>query len=141
MLERNEGGKTKLIDSPYNLLYILGIGFILFGSQKDADLMIEATQIEEFPDDLRLYIKVLLTVCAYAGSGNVIKIQELQQLVAKKKDEINPKTKQIAIIGLSIIALGEEMGMEMLPRSFNRFLQYGDVSIKKAVSLAYAVLR
>lgn len=103
--------------------------------------MIEATQIEDFPEDLRLYIKVLLTICAYAGSGNVIKIQELQQLVAKKKGEINPKTKQLAIIGLSIIALGEEMGMEMLPRSFNHFLQFGDVSVKKAVSLAYAVLR
>lgn len=129
------------MDSPYNLLYILGIGFILFGNQKDADLMIEATQIEDFPEDLRLYIKVLLTICAYAGSGNVIKIQELQQLVAKKKGEVNAKTKQLAIIGLSIIALGEEMGMEMLPRSFNHFLQFGDVSVKKAVSLAYAILR
>jgi 26S proteasome regulatory subunit N1 len=47
----------------------------------------------------------------------------------------------IAVIGMSIIALGEDIGMEMLPRSFNHFLQFGDVTIKKSVSLAYAVLR
>jgi 26S proteasome regulatory subunit N1 len=129
------------MDSPYNLLFILGIGFIIFGNQKDADLMIEATQIDEFPSDLKLYIKTLLTICAYAGSGNVIKIQELQQLVAKKKGEIHEQVKMIAVIGMSIIALGEDIGMEMLPRSFNHFLQFGDVTIKKSVSLAYAVLR
>jgi len=122
-------------------LFILGIGFIIFGNQKDADLMIEATQIDEFPTDLKLYIKTLLTICAYAGSGNVIKIQELQQLVAKKKGEIHEQVKMLAVIGMSIIALGEDIGMEMLPRSFNHFLQFGDVTIKKSISLAYAVLR
>lgn len=102
--------------------------------------MIEATQIEDFPVDLRLYIKTLLTVCAYAGSGNVIKIQELQQLIGKRKEEIHPKIKQIAVIGMSIIAVGEDIGSEMLPRSFNHFLQFGDIHVKKAIPLAYSVL-
>ncbi len=129
-----------MIDSPFNLLYILGMGLIIYGNQKNVEVIIETTQIDEFPADLRLYIKTLLTTCAYAGSGNVMKIQELQQLVAKKKDEINPKTKMLAIIGMSVIAIGEEMGMEMLPRSFNNFLQFGDTTTKKAVSLAYSLL-
>lgn len=140
-MERNEGGKNKLIDSPYNMLYILGMGLILLGAQKDADLMIEATQIDDFPVDLKLYIKTLLTICAYVGSGNVMKIQELQQIVAKKKEEVHQKTRQIAVIGMSIIALGEDIGMEMLPRSFNHFQQFGDVIIRKAVCLAYAFIR
>ena len=102
--------------------------------------MIDATQIDEFPPELKQYIKILLTICAYAGSGNVIKIQELQQVVAKKKEDVNPKVKQLAIIGMSIIAIGEDIGMEMLPRSFNHFLQFGDTTVKKAVCLAYAFL-
>lgn len=141
LCERNEGGKKKLIDSPYTLLYTLGVGLVLLGKQKDADLIIETFQVEEFPADLRLYIKTLLTILAYAGSGNVSKIQELQHLVAKKKDDINSKTKQLAIIGMSIIALGEDIGTEMLPRSFNHFLQFGDVNVKKAVTLATSILR
>lgn len=117
------------------------MGLVLLGAQKDADLMIEATQLEEFPADLRLYMKTLLTACAYAGSGNVVKIQEMQHLVAKKTDEINAKIKSLAVIAISIIGLGEEVGMEMIPRAFNRFLQYGDLAVKRAVSLANGLLK
>jgi hypothetical protein len=77
------------------LLYALGMGFLCFGAQKDAELIIETTQIQEFSADLQLLLKVVLTSCAYAGSGNVLKVQELMGLVAKKKDEINPKIQVI----------------------------------------------
>lgn len=138
LCERNEGGKKILLDSPFLLLYVLGIGLVLLGKQKEADLIIETFQIEEFPNDLRVYIKTLLTVCAYAGSGNVVKIQELQQLVSKK--EIHNKVKQIAIIGMAVIAMGEGIGMEMLPRLYNHFLQFGDTGIKQAVLLGLSLL-
>ena len=139
LCERNEGGKKNLMESPFTLLYVLGIGLVLLGKQKEADLIIETFQIEEFSQDLRQYIKTILTLCAYAGSGNVVKIQELQQLVAKKKDT-HTKVKQVAIIGMSFMSIGESIGSEMLPRSFNHFLQFGDASIKKAVTLALALL-
>ena len=141
LIARNDGGKGKLMESPYLVLYILGMGLALLGQQKDADLMIEATQLEEFPLEMRMFIKTLLTACAYAGSGNVVKVQELMHLVAKTKDEIHPKVQSVAVIGISIIALGEETGMEMIVRSFNHFLQYGDVSVKKSVSLALSLLK
>lgn len=141
LIARNDGGKGKLMESPYLVLYILGMGLALLGQQKDADLMIEATQLEEFPLEMRMFIKTLLTACAYAGSGNVVKVQELMHLVAMTKDEINPKVQSVAVIGISIIALGEETGMEMIVRSFNHFLQYGDVSVKKSVSLALSLLK
>jgi len=114
---------------------------VLFGSQNEADLMIEATQLEGFSPELKLYIKTLLTACAYAGSGNVMKVQEMQHLVAKTKEEVHPKVKSIAVIAISIIALGEEIGMEMITRTFNHFLQYGDISVKKSVCLALSLIR
>lgn len=117
------------------------MGLTLIGMQKDADLMIEATQLEEFPVEMRDYIKTLLTACAYAGSGNVSKVQEMQHLVAKTKDEINPKVQSIAVIAISLIAMGEEIGSEMVIRAFNHFLQYGDVSVKRAVSLATSLVK
>jgi len=129
------------MESPYLVLYILGMGLVLLGQQKDADLMIEATQLEDFPVEMRMFIKTLLTACAYAGSGNVVKVQELMHLVAKQKDEINSKVQSIAVIGISIISLGEDIGMEMIVRSFNHFLQYGDASVKKSVSLALSLLK
>lgn len=129
------------MESPFLVLYVLGMGLVVLGLQKDADLMIEATQLEDFPVEMRLYIKTLLTACAYAGSGNVSKVQELMHLVAKQKEEINPKVQSIAVIGIGLLALGEEIGMDMVIRSLNHFLQYGDPSVKRAVPLAMALVK
>ena len=69
----------------------------MLGTQKESDLMIETFSFNEFPIELRMFIKTLLTACAYAGSGNVTKVQEMQHLVAKGKDEIHPKVQSIAV--------------------------------------------
>lgn len=141
LLTRNDGGKAKIFSSPYFVLYALGMGLICLGKQKDIDFMIETiSTLQEFPIEMRMYLKTVLTAFAYAGTGNVAKVQELMHLIAKPKEEINPKVQSVAVIGLSLIAIGEEMGSEMLIRSFNHFLQFGDESVKKTVSLALALL-
>lgn len=142
LLARNDGGKSKLFESPFFVIYALGIGLICLGKQNDTDFMIDTiSSLEEFPIEMRMYLRTMLTAFAYAGSGNVTKVQELMHLIAKQKEEINPKVQSVAVIGTSLIAIGEEIGSEMLIRSFNHFLQYGDVSVKKAVSLAMALLK
>ena len=141
LITRNEDLNAKLIDSPYFVLFILGIGLILLGMQKDAELMIEATQLENFSQEMRQYIKTLLTACAYAGSGNVSIVQEMQHLVAKPKEEIHAKVQSIAVISISLISLGEEIGMEMVTRAYNHFLQFGDTNVKKAVPLAISLVK
>ena len=75
--------------------------------------MIETiSTLQEFPIEMRMYLKTVLTAFAYAGTGNVAKVQELMHLIAKPKEEINPKVQSVAVIGLSLIAIGEEMGSE-----------------------------
>jgi 26S proteasome regulatory subunit N1 len=39
-----------------------------------------------------------------------------------------------------MIAIGEEVGTEMLFRSFDHFIQFGDATIKKSLPLALALL-
>jgi 26S proteasome regulatory subunit N1 len=93
-----------------------------------------------FPKEMKDYLKILLTSFAYAGTGNVSKVQELMHIIAKPKEEVNPKVQSIAVIGCSLIAIGEDVGSEMLIRSFGHFLQFGDIHIKKTVSLAISLL-
>ena len=141
LLTRNDGGKGKIFESPFFVIYALGFALICLGKQKDTDFMIETlTSIEDFPKEMRDYLKVLLLSFSYAGSGNVSKVQELMQIIAKPSEEVNSKVQSIAVIGCSLIAIGEEVGSEMLSRSFNHFLQFGDVNVKKSVSLAIALL-
>jgi 26S proteasome regulatory subunit N1 len=103
--------------------------------------MIETTQLDTFPVELRQYLKTLLTACAYAGSGNVSIVQEMMHLVAKSKEDINPKVQSVAVLAISLVAMGEEIGSEMVLRAFNHFLQYGDISVKRAVPLALSLLK
>ena len=141
LMTRNEGGKTKIFESPFFVIYILGMGLLCLGKQKDNDFMIDTlVSIEEFSKDMRDYMKTMLISFSYAGSGNVAKVQELMQIIAKSNEDVNPKVQSIAVIGCPLIAIGEEVGTEMLSRSFNHFLQFGDINTKKAVSLAIALL-
>ena len=141
LMTRNDNTKGKIFESPFFVIYILGMGLLCLGKQKDNDFMIETlASIEEFSQEMRDYMKTMLISFSYAGSGNVAKVQELMQIIAKSSEEINPKVQTIAVIGCSLIAIGESVGTEMLSRSFNHFLQFGDINIKKAVSLAIALL-
>ena len=141
LLSRNEESKGKIFESPFFVIYILGIGLLCLGKQVDNDFMIETMiSMEDFSKDVKDYLKTMLISFSYAGSGNVAKVQELMQIIAKPSEEVNPKVQSLAVIGCSLIAIGEEVGTEMLSRSFNHFLQFGDVNIKKAVSLAISLL-
>ena len=141
LMTRNEESKGKIFESPFFVIYVLGIGLLCLGKQKDNEFMIETMiSMESFSKEMKDYLKTMLISFSYAGSGNVSKVQELMQIIAKPPEEINSKVQSIAVIGCSLIAIGEEIGTEMLSRSFNHFLQFGDINIKKTVSLAIALL-
>ena len=141
LISRNEESKGKIFESPFFVIFVLGMGLICLGKQKDNEGIIDTlVTMETFSKEMKDYLKTMLTSFSYAGSGNVARVQELMQIIAKSTDEVNPKVQSIAVIGCSLIALGEDVGTEMLSRSFNHFLQFGDVNIKRSVSLAMALL-
>ena len=141
LITRNDESKGKIFESPFFVIYVLGIGLLCLGKQKDNEFMIDTmVSMENFSKEMKDYLKTMLISFSYAGSGNVSKVQELMQIIAKPTEEVNPKVQSIAVIGCSLIAIGEEIGTEMLSRSFNHFLQFGDINIKKTVSLAIALL-
>ena len=141
LLSRNTDSKGKILESPFFVIYVLGMGLLCLGKQNDNEFMIDTLiSMEDFSKEMKDYLKTMLISFSYAGSGNVSKVQELMQIIAKSSDEINPKVQSIAVIGCALIAMGEDIGTEMLSRSFNHFLQFGDVNIKRTVSLAMALL-
>lgn len=59
----------------------------------------------------------------------------------EKKDNKPPVYYQMmAVLGVSMVALGEEIGQEMVLRMFNHLIQYGEPSVKRAVPLALALV-
>ncbi|KAK4591617.1 hypothetical protein RGQ29_016160 [Quercus rubra] len=80
-----------------------------------------------------------LLSCAYAGTGNVLKVQNLlghcSQHLDKSETHQGP-----AVLGIAMVAMAEELGLEMAIRSLEHLLQYGEQNIRHAVPLALGLL-
>ncbi|XP_041365311.1 26S proteasome non-ATPase regulatory subunit 2-like [Gigantopelta aegis] len=164
MMERSE---AELKDS-YARYLALGLALAFLGKQDAVDATLMA--LEVIGEPLKSMASMLVDVCAYAGTGNVLKIQHLLHVCSehddskdqdnnekkedknKKKDEKkDDKEKEpagpdlsiqqgIAVLGIALIAMGEEIGGEMTYRTMGHLLRYGEPGIKRAVPLALGLI-
>merc|ERR1712232_1404696 len=102
-----------------------------------ADAMLEAVRTVEHK--ISKYAAILLDTCAYAGSGNVLKIQEMLHQCAEHLTE-DAEHQAAAVIEIGLITMGEEVGTEMVLRTFDHLLHYCELPIKRAVPLSLAIL-
>eukprot|EP01134_Creolimax_fragrantissima_P004949 CFRG4949T1 len=163
----------------------LGLALCYLKRGDAADTTMEA--LKAVPESIQQFSVVLLEVCAYAGSGNVLKVQKLlhmcsehvkvddededtasagadvdnslpdgaatssasastdgEEADAKKEPATKPhkdsRYQGFAVLGLALVAMGEEIGLDMALRSCSHLLQYGEDVIRRAVPLALALL-
>lgn len=172
LMERSE---TDLSSSSARFL-ALALGLLYLRRQEDADVTLATLAACEHPF-AKEYASLTVETCAYAGSGDVLKIQKWLDIAgdhlnedeeeedaaseggaaaaaaagaeggdAEKKDDEKKGSKvydghqSVAVLGLALAALGEDIGAEMLLRSAEHLLQYGDASVRRAVPLALGVL-
>jgi 26S proteasome regulatory subunit N1 len=83
----------------------------------------------------------MVLASAYLGTGNVVKssnylivVQELFNLCSETGDEKAQEHKGLAVLGMAMIAMQDQIGSEMLLRSLNHILQFGDLVSKRAVN-------
>jgi len=133
MLDRSE----KVMEDTMARFACLGLGLLFLGRQEAADITMEALQA--VPGQIGKYCSFTVETCAYAGSGNVIKIQKLLGVCAEHLEE-NNSHQGVALLGIALVAMGEEMGADMSARSFEHMLQYGEVNLRRVVPLAVGIL-
>mmetsp|Transcript_32664 Transcript_32664/g.101080 ORF Transcript_32664/g.101080 Transcript_32664/m.101080 type:complete len:839 (-) Transcript_32664:106-2622(-) len=145
------------LEMPESKFLGLGLGLLFFGRGERGDAMLEALKTIEHP--ISLCASVTLETCAFAATGDVLKIQKMLHLCAEHRLEpvanttpalmeatVLPKTpkathQSAAVIGIALVATGEEMGAEMTLRTFDHLLHYGEPAVRQAVPLALALLR
>lgn len=115
----------------------LGIGLLFLGKQEKADAMIEAVRTVEHK--MGKYAAITIETCAYAGSGNVLKVQQMLKHCADHLEE-NAEHQAAAVLGIGLVTMGESIGSSMAVRAFDHLLQYGELPVRRAVPLAYALL-
>lgn len=136
MMERS----NEELKSPFARFMSLGLALLYFNRQELADATLETLKVIDHP--VSKQTTVLVEICAYAGTGNVLHIQKMLHYctdhIDSEKEDSTFQT--FAVLGISLIAMGEEIGAQMALRSFNHLMHYGEINIKRAVPLAQALL-
>lgn len=121
----------------------LGLALVYFGRQEEVDVALDILKAIDHP--MAKPTATLASVCAWAGTGAVLKIQEMLHICndhVEDKDENkgDQLVQSYAVLGLSLIAMGEDVGQEMILRQFGHLMHYGEPNIRKAVPLAMGLI-
>lgn len=152
--------REKQLKDKWTRFMTLGLALLYFGQQEEVDVVLETLKAIEHP--MSKPASVLAEICAWAGTGAVLKLQQLLHICNehieekeekddedKDKDEANGEKKDVsgdqlvqsyAVLGLSLVAMGEDVGQEMVLRQFGHLMHYGEANIRKAVPLAMGLI-
>ncbi|KAG6868638.1 hypothetical protein C0993_012682 [Termitomyces sp. T159_Od127] len=156
--------EDKSLDEKWARFMVLGLGLLYLGLQDASDATIETLKVIEHP--ISKTAQIIVEACAFAGTGNVLKVQAMlhhcdEHIVPgkdKKKDEENKNEKKdekakdqskekrddtfqsFAVLAVALIAMGEDIGAEMSLRQFNHLMHYGEPIIRKCVPLAIGLV-
>src|SRR5579859_255201 len=133
------------LKSPWIKFYGLGLALLFFGKQDASDAIIETLKAIQHP--IANEAIVMLTMCSFAGTGDVLRLQQMLRLCAenpkaKKDDEEKDKEKKegddnkeeekdsgkgefqqgLAVIAIAAIAMGEDVGKELCMRHFGHLV-------------------
>lgn len=153
------------LHEPLTRLICLALGLVFLGRKSDVDATVEVAK--SMDPAISSFLQVVLEACAYAGTGYVVKVQEMLQMCsigttsfkqegendqqrqqqqqqqdsnAKEKGKSAADYQAPAVLGMAMIAMGEELGSEMAIRTVEHLLQYGDDHVRKACPLALALV-
>lgn len=135
--------RQKQLKDKWTRFMALGLALLYFGKQEEVEVVLDILKAIDHP--MAKPTAVLASTCAWAGTGTVLKLQELLHICnehiedkdEKKGDEL---VQSYAVIGLSLIAMGEDVGQEMVLRQFGHLMHYGEANIRKAVPLAMGLI-
>ncbi len=138
----NDDRKHQLKDK-WTRFMALGLGLLFFGQQEEVDVILETLKAIDHP--MSKPTSVLAEICAWAGTGTVLKLQELLHICNDHIEESDDKKgdellQAYAVIGLALVAMGEEVGQEMVLRQFGHLMHYGEANIRRAVPLAMGLI-
>lgn len=151
----------KDLEDPFAHFLCLGLGLLFLQRQGEVEATLEVakTLCPRISD----FLQVTLEACAYAGSGDVLKVQAMLARCGEHPDLEGEETnaggeggtggdgdsesrewladpQSVAALGVALIASAEELGSDMAVRAYDHLIQYGDAAVRKACPVGLALL-
>lgn len=136
--------RQKQLKDKWTRFMALGLALLYFGLQEEVEVILETLKAIDHP--MSKPTSVLAEVCAWAGTGAVLKLQQLLHICNEHIEEDSDEKKgdellqSYAVLGLSLVAMGEDVGQEMVLRQFGHLMHYGEANIRRAVPLAMGLI-
>ncbi|KAI0037143.1 26S proteasome regulatory complex non-ATPase subcomplex Rpn1 subunit [Vararia minispora EC-137] len=146
----------------------LGLALLYLGVQGSDSYDATIETLKAIPYPISQQTQIMVEMCAYAGTGNVLKVQELlhycdehvleeeedkkdgekkdgEAQEGEKRDEEKKEKKDdtfqaFAVLGIALVAMGEEIGSQMSLRQFNHLMHYGEPVLRRTVPLALGLI-
>lgn len=132
-------GSEAQLDIAISRYFAVALGLLFLGQSERSEATIEALGMISHP--IAKYAHMTILSLSYCSTGNVLKVQELLgQCVEHIKDPKQSEYQQVALLGIALVGSSEDIGNEMAHRLLNHVLQFCDISVKRAVPLALALL-
>jgi 26S proteasome regulatory subunit N1 len=127
------------LDKPFAKFLSVALGLNFLGQQSKSEAVLEALQSIEHP--IGKFSELVVEICAYIGSGNVLKIQEYMQRASKPTEDQSEIDMQcIALIGVAFISISENVGTNMIIRLIHQILHYCDIALKRVVPIMLTII-
>merc|ERR1719265_804545 len=117
----------------------LGIGLLHLGGGEQSEISKMCLDTDETPDKIKKYAVLTLDACAYLGSGNVLKVQSFLHECGEHLEK-DADFQMVAVLGIAMVTMGEDIGSEMAHRLMEHLLQYCEKPIRRCVPLGLAML-
>lgn len=118
--------------------FAVGLGLLFLGQQDAVEATLAALDAISHP--MGKYAKLTVEGLAFANSGDVLHVQKMLHCCTEHLEEADAFHQAAAVLGIGLIACGEEIGSEMSLRSLDHILQYGELPLRRAVPIALALL-
>lgn len=118
--------------------FAVGLGLLFLGQQDAVEATLAALDAITHP--VGKYAKLTVESMAFAYSGDVLHVQKMLHCCTEHLEEAEAFHQAAAVVGLALISFGEDTGAEMTVRSLDHILQYGELTLRRAVPLALALL-
>lgn len=115
----------------------LGLGLLYLGKCEGADIILEIVRTVEHARGK--YAAITIETCAYAGSGDVLKVQQMLRNCTEHLTE-GADHQAVSVLGLALLSIGEDVSTEMTLRTYEHLLHYGELPIRRVVPLAIALM-
>lgn len=120
VMELEQQSQEESLNSPMAKFMSLGLAFLYLGQKEQSETIIETLKIISHP--IGKITSVLVNIMSWSASGNVLKIQELLQLISSESSSATASSSEMAVLGVAAIALGEDIGSEMCIRTLSHLV-------------------